>query len=142
MRKMSSGEYRAFMQHPARTGKIATVREDGRPHVVPVWYMFDGEDIVLTTWHTSVKRHNIEHNPHVALCVDDDRLPYDFVMVEGTARVLTLPPDEIRHWATEIARRYVGDEQAEAFGKRNGVEGELLVRLTPTHIVAQKGIAE
>ncbi|HML21453.1 MAG TPA: PPOX class F420-dependent oxidoreductase [Aggregatilinea sp.] len=141
MRKMSHDEYVVFMQTP-RTGKIATVREDGRPHVVPVWFLLDGEEIVFTTWHTAVKRHNIEHNPHVALCVDDDHLPYDFVTVEGMARVLVLPPEDMRRWATEIARRYVGDEKAEAFGKRNGVEGELLVRLTPTHIIAQKGIAD
>lgn len=141
MRKMTRDEYQTFMQQP-KTGKVATVREDGRPHVVPVWFVLDGEDLVFTTWHTSVKRRNIEHNPHVALCVDDDAPPYDFVMVEGTATVLAPPPDEMRHWATEIARRYVGDAQAETFGKRNGVEGELLVRLTPTRVVAQRGIAD
>jgi hypothetical protein len=49
---------------------------------------------------------------------------------------------ELLHWATRIAGRYMGAEQAEAYGKRNAVEGELLVRITPTHIHGEKNIAD
>ena len=44
-------------------------------------------------------------------------------------------------WATEIGGRYMGADQAEAFGRRNAVPGELLVRVTPTKIHAEKNIA-
>ena len=45
-------------------------------------------------------------------------------------------------WTTRIARRYMGADLAEAYGKRNAVEGELLVRVTPTRVIARKGIAD
>jgi PPOX class probable F420-dependent enzyme len=133
-------EVRAFLLHGARTGKLATVRVDGRPHVVPIWFVLDGDTLVFTTWHTTVKAKNIYANPRVSLCVDDETLPYAYVMVEG---MVTLSDDltELKTWATRIAARYVGAEQAAAFGQRNGVPGELLARLTPTKVLFEQNVA-
>ena len=61
-------------------------------------------------------------------------------MIEGQARVCVLPPNELTPYAIEIARRYVPAGQAEAFGERNGVEGECLIRITPRNIIAQKDL--
>ena len=137
MQDMSEAEVRAFIQEGTRTGKLATVRENGRPHVVPVWFVLDGEDVLFNTWHTSVKGKNIARNGRVAICVDNENPPYDFVMLEGSA---TLIEDlaEVKKWATVIGSRYMGTDQAEAFGERNGVEGELLVRVKIDKIVAKK----
>jgi hypothetical protein len=44
-------------------------------------------------------------------------------------------------WATRIAARYMGADQAEAYGRRNAVPGEALVRVTPTKIIAEKDVA-
>ena len=142
MQKMTGEEYRQFMLAGTRTGKLATVRADGRPHVVPVWFVMDGDVIVFTTWHTTVKAANIRRDPRVTLCVDDETPPYAFVMVEGTAAFADITLDDLAQWATRIGGRYMGAEQAEAFGRRNGVEGELLVRLTPTKITAIKGMSD
>ncbi len=141
MRKMTDAELKDFLTGSARTGKLATVREDGRPHVVPVWYELDGEDIVFSTWHTTVKAANLRRDPRACLCVDEETPPYSFVMIEGTA-ALEGDLGQLRYWATRIAGRYMGAELAEAYGERNSVEGELLVRVTPTRIIAQKGIAD
>jgi PPOX class probable F420-dependent enzyme len=141
MRQMTSAEARAFLLERPRTAKLASVRADGRPHVAPIWFDMDGDTIVFTTWHTTVKAANLRRDARVTLCVDDDAPPYAFVIVEGTAEI-TEDLDELRRWATSIAGRYMGQGQAEAFGKRNGVPGELLVRVTPTRITAQAGIAE
>ncbi len=140
MQKMTPDEVKSFLLTGTRTGKLASVRADGRPHVAPVWFLLDGEDVVFTTWHESVKADNIRHDPRVSLCVDDETPPFAFVMVEGTA-VLEDNSPNLTTWATRIAARYMGDQQAEAFGQRNSVPGELLVRLTPTKIIAQKDLA-
>ena len=50
--------------------------------------------------------------------------------------------EELRYWATRIAGRYMGSELAEAYDKRNSVEGELLVNVTPEKIIAWKNISE
>jgi PPOX class probable F420-dependent enzyme len=76
-----------------------------------------------------------------ALCVDDDRPPYAFVSIEGTAEV-TEDPGELLASATRIGGRYMGADRAEEFGRRNGVPGELVVRLRPTHIVAFATMAD
>jgi hypothetical protein len=73
--------------------------------------------------------------------VDDERPPFSFVLIEGTA-TLSDNLDEVRAWATRIAGRYMGSLRAKGYGARNGVPGELLVRVTPTRVVAQAGIAE
>jgi PPOX class probable F420-dependent enzyme len=141
MREMSDQERRDFLMAGTRTGKLATVRADGRPHVAPIWFALDGDDVIFTTGADTLKGRTLRRSPLVALCVDDEDPPFSFVLVEGSAQV-SEDPDELVAWATRIGGRYMGEDRAEAFGRRNGVPGELLVRVTPAHMVAQAGIAD
>ena len=141
MEKMTSAEYRRFLLDQPRTAKLATVRQDGRPHVTPIWFDLDGDTLVFTTWFESVKATNIRREPRVCLCIDDETPPYAFVQIEGTAEVIP-EADNLLEWTTRIAGRYMGPELAEEFGRRNSVEGEWVVRVTPTKIIAQKKIAD
>lgn len=142
MHRMQPDEIRAFLLSGTRTAKLATVRADGRPHIAPIWFDLDDDGtLVFTTWHTTVKAANLRHNPQVSLCVDDETPPFAFVVIEGTA-VMSDDLAALRVWATRIARRYVGADQAEAYGARNGVPGELLVRVTPSKLIGQAGVAD
>ena len=132
MRRVNSG---------TRTGKLATVREDGRPHVAPIWFVLDGDDLIFNTWHESVKGKNLVRDGRIALTVDEEVAPYAFVIVEGTVEITEDDPAESLKWATRIGARYMGEDQAEAFGKRNSVPGELLLRIKVDKIVAQKELA-
>lgn len=69
---------------------------------------------------------------------------YSFVIVYGNATITPYNdnPDEQLRWSTKIAERYMGKENAERYGKRNAGEGELLVRVKPTKIIAHRDIAE
>ncbi len=87
-----------------------------------------------------MKGRNLPRDPRLALCVDDDTPPFTFVVIEGTATVGE-DPDELLHWATVIGGRYMGPDRAEEYGARNGVPGELLVRLHPTRVTATTGVA-
>jgi len=136
-----TAEQRAFLLEQTRTGKLATVRKDGRPHVVPIWFDLDGDALVFTTGHASVKVANIRRDPRVCLCVDDETPPFAYMQIEGKA-VMTAGSEEMLYWATRIGGRYMGDALAEAYGKRNAVEGELLVRVTPSRIIFEKDIAD
>jgi PPOX class probable F420-dependent enzyme len=140
MQEMTHAEYRKFILEGTRTGKLATVRKDGRPHIVPIWYDLDGDTIVFTTGVKSVKATNMMRDPQVCICIDDQSPPFAFVQIEGKA-VLRDNLDELIYWATRIGGRYMGAELAEAYGKRNSVEGELLVRIAPIKIIALKDIA-
>jgi PPOX class probable F420-dependent enzyme len=133
-------EHRNFLIEQVRTAKLATVRKDGRPHVVPIWFDLDGDTLVFTTWHSSVKAMNIRRDGRVCLCVDDEKLPFSYIQIEGTA-VMNAGIEALKYWATRIGGRYMGEDLAEAYGKRNSLEGELLVRVTPTKIVFVKDVA-
>jgi len=135
-----TSEHRNFLMEQVRTAKLATVREDARPHVTPVWFVLDGDTLVFTTWHTSVKAVNIRRDGRVCLCVDDEKPPFSYIQIEGIA-VMSADSEELNYWSTRIAGRYMGEDLAEAYGKRNSVEGELLVRVTPTKVVFMKDVA-
>lgn len=142
MRVLDETEWRAFVLDGTRTGKLATVRSDGAAHVTPIWFVFDDEGrIVFTTATTTVKGRNLRRDPRASLCVDDERPPFAFVRIDGE---VTLDEDmeATRRWATAIGGRYMGPDRAAEFGRRNAVEGEMLVRLTPTRVVARGGVSD
>lgn len=139
--RMPRDEWRAFLMQGTRTGKLATARKDGRPHVVPVWFLLDGDELVFTTGAKTVKGRSLRREERAALCVDDERPPYAYVMLEGTVE-LSSDPQELLRWATRIGGRYMGADRAEEFGRRNAVEGELLVRVRPANVVAMTGVAD
>lgn len=140
---MSEAEVRVFLTAlPARTAKLATVRSDGRPHVAPVWYDLDDDgSLVFNTGESTVKGRNLRREPRVSLCVDDDRPPFSFVVVEGVAEISD-DLGEVRRWASRLGGRYTGADRAEEYGSRNGVAGELLVRVRPERIVSAVDLAD
>ncbi|MFJ4922870.1 PPOX class F420-dependent oxidoreductase [Streptomyces sp. NPDC088725] len=138
--EMSKNEWHAFVSEGTRTGKLSTVRTDGSPHIAPVWFVLDGDDLVFNTAKESVKGRNLVRDGRVALCVDDDRPPFSFVVLQGQAQ-LSEDPDDLLTWATRIAARYMGDQRAEEIGKLNGVPGELLVRVRVDKAVAMADVA-
>ena len=140
-RDMTPEERRAFLSHGTRTGKLSTVRASGAPHLAPIWFVLDGDDMVFTTGAESVKGRNLRRDPRAAMCVDDQAPPYSFVVVTGSV-TLSHDLDEMLRWATAIGARYMGEERAEAFGRRNAVPEEVLVRLVPSHVVAQADVSD
>ena len=116
MDKLTS-EHRNFLMEQVRTAKLATVRKDGRPPVTPVWFELDGDTLVFTTWHTSIKAVNIRRDGRVCLCVDDEKPPFSYIQIEGTA-VMSANSEALKYWSTRIAGRYMGEDLAEEYGKK------------------------
>ncbi len=134
--------WREFIDElPARTAKFASVAADGSPRVSPIWVALDGDDVMFTTHSTSAKAKAIGRDARVAMCFDDERPPFSNVILFGTAAVSD-ELDDVRRWATTIAGRYMGDDRAEAYGARNGVPGEVLVRVTPTKVITARDLAD
>src|SRR5437868_9662254 len=140
MPKMTQDECKRFLAEGARTAKLGTTRKDGSPHVVPVWYEIDGETLVFTTWHASVKALNMRRDPRVCICIDDETPPFNYVRIEGRAE-MSSDAEELKNWATRIGGKYMGNDQAEKYGKRNADEGELVVRISITKMTGIKDVA-
>jgi PPOX class probable F420-dependent enzyme len=142
MRRLDDDEVRAFLTAGTRTGKLAVVRLDGSPMVVPIWFVVDDDgSLLFTTWRDTIKGKAVRRDGRVSLCVDEEQPPFAYVRVDGSATIEE-DPELLRSWATRIAARYMGEERAAEFGERNGVPGELLVRITPTRIVAEADISD
>ncbi len=140
MKEMDENEIIDFLMEGTRTGKLSTVREDGHPHKAPKWYVWNEGKIIFCTMDSSVKAKNIRHNPQVSICVDDESPPYAFVIIQGTAKFSDNQKDLLK-WNTILGGRYMGEKLAEVYGKRNTVEGSLLVEVTPTKMISEKDVA-
>jgi PPOX class probable F420-dependent enzyme len=125
-----------FLSSGTRTGKLGWVAADGRPLVAPVWFVVEGDDLLFNTGANTAKGMALARDPRVVLTVDLEEPPYAFVQVQGVAEV-TEELDEVRRIATLNGARYMGPDRAEEFGARNGVPGELGVRLRPSKVVAE-----
>lgn len=141
MPKMTETEWKQFITVGTRTGKLATTRLDGRPHVVPIWFVLDGEELVFNTNSETIKGRSLRRTGWASLCVDDERPPFSFVTVSGPV-TLSTDADELLESATRIAARYMGEERAEQFGRRNAVEGEMVVRLRAESVLAVSDLAD
>jgi PPOX class probable F420-dependent enzyme len=141
MKEMTKQEVQNFLMAGTLTGKVATSRKDGVPHVVPIWFILDNDaNIIFATGKQSAKGKHLIRDPRVCFSVDDQTPPFSFVMIEGTAEVDQQPDKgELLKWATRIAERYVGSKASEAHGKEiAALEGAMLVKIKPTKVIAQK----
>ena len=141
MREMTDEERRGFLLTGTRTGKVAWVSPTGRPHVAPIWFVLDGDDVLFTTHDESAKGKALVDGARVSMVVDDQEPPYSYVKVDGTVEISD-DLDQLVAVATQIGGRYMGEDRAEEFGTRNGVPGELLVRIRPTTLRALAEISD
>jgi PPOX class probable F420-dependent enzyme len=138
---MTDQQWRAFVCEGTRTGKLSTVRADGSPHVTPVWFLLDGDDVVFNTEQDGVKGRNLARDGRFAFCVDQDQPPYAFVLLQGRTEI-SGDPDETLRWAGRLGARYMGEDRAEEYAARNGGPGNLLVRARIEKVIAFAGIAD
>ena len=136
MAEMTKDEIRNFLLKGTFTGKLGTINKNGTSHVVPIWYTLDDEDnILFNTDDNSVKAKNIRRDNRVRLCVDDQVPLFSFVTIDGIAEIVSKEPKEVFKWAKIIAARYMGNDKADEYGRRNSSEGELLIKIKPRLLV-------
>ncbi|GHF38312.1 PPOX class probable F420-dependent enzyme [Amycolatopsis bartoniae] len=144
MHEMSRDEWWKFASEGTRTGKAAVVRADGSPHVTPVWFVLNetaaGDELIFNTGADTVKGRALRRDPRLSITVDDQEPPYSYVQFTAIAS-LSEDLGEMLPWSTAIGARYMGEDRAEEFGRRNAVPGELLVRAKITKVVAHGDLA-
>jgi hypothetical protein len=137
---MTRDQWRAFAVEGTRTGKFAVTRRDGSPHVLPVWFVLEGDDFLFNTGAETVRGRSLRRDSRGCMLVDEEQPPYAFLKAEGRAEIIDDLEESLRV-ATLIGARYMGDQRAEEFGRRNAVPGELLVRFRPERVFGQLGVA-
>ncbi len=131
----------AFLSEGTRTGMLGYLASDGRPLAAPVWFIVDDGQVVFNTGKNTAKGRALFRDPRVVMCVDDPHPPYSFVQIQGVAAI-SEDPQELLDIATRTGGRYMGADRAEEFGRRNGVPGELVVRIRPTKVLKAFDVAD
>jgi nitroimidazol reductase NimA-like FMN-containing flavoprotein (pyridoxamine 5'-phosphate oxidase superfamily) len=97
--------------HSTNLARLAYVWRDRTPRVVPIWFHWDGQEIVLGSPPNAPKVGVLPDNSKVALTIDRDEFPYHALLVRGTARVETV--EGITPEYEACAERYFGEEQGQ-----------------------------
>lgn len=117
MPKLTDAELAAFLDEPGHLLRLATVDADGMPRLVPVWFVHDDGRVLFTPRADSVFLANLRRDDRIALSVDEDRLPYRKLSVQGHARIAHEPGEDDR-WRDvyrAIATRYLDPEGADRY---------------------------
>ena len=136
MPPMTSEELREFLQRPLIVN-FTTVRRNGSPHVVPLWYEYDGERFYCWVGGDSLKARNIKRNVHVALCIATHDRPYKYVLAEGTCEIVANAA-EVERRAYSISARYFGGNASQEY-TRDLLEagGSVVLMVTPTSLLTE-----
>ncbi|ORM24996.1 PPOX class F420-dependent oxidoreductase [Williamsia sp. 1135] len=135
MTSVADPAVRRFLEEGTRTGHLGYTASDGRPLVAPVWFVVDGDRVAFNTGADTAKGKAIARDGRVVLCVDLQEPPFAFVQIQGVAEV-SEDLAEVHRIATACGGRYMGADRAKEFGDRNGVEGELVIWINATKVIA------
>ena len=127
---LSQSELDQFLSEP-HIAIVATSGPSGKPHAMPIWYLWREGKVLFHTGPNSKKMRNIRKNDRVTVVVDTKVAPYKVAIVEGRAKEI---PDD-RALAREIAIHYLGETQGARYAERSTEPG-CLVEVTPTKIIS------
>jgi len=114
--------------HESQVAVLATVDRQGRPHAMPIWYLYEDGVILMSVGRGSQKQRNIERNPSATLVVDQRETPYYAVMIRGTAEIgPPLSPDQHQR----LSIHYLGEEEGKRYADRTVGHDAVTIRLTP-----------
>ena len=112
---------------------ISSVRPDGRPHTVPVWFLWDGATLLIFS-KPDQKVRNLQHDPRVMLGLDNTKDGSDVILIEGEATLL--PPGEIDTTFPPYAAKYAGRFQRLNWSAENmATTYTQAIRITPTRFI-------
>ena len=114
-------------------GHVATIRDDGTPHVSPVWVDYDGERVLFNTAVGRAKERHLRRDPRVTVSVADQDDPYKYVEVSGTAELTEEGADE---HIDKMAKKY---RDLDTYPWRAPGERRILVKITPARVTGNAG---
>ncbi len=142
MAEMTDEQWKAFISVGTRTGKLGVIRKDGRPMVVPVWFVLSDDGVIrFQTSTSSAKGKAIARDPRICLTIDDETPPYSFVAIDALATIRTDDDELTRRIAFECVARYMGADRGQEFADRNAVPGECTIELEVTRVIAHLDVS-
>lgn len=128
----------ALLEHPVARellasnipARVAYVASDGTPRVLPIWFHWDGRELVLGTPPNSPKVKALARNPKVAVTIDDNTFPHKVLLIRGTAHLKTV--EGVAPEYAQAAERYFGPEQGRTWVEQLRAKIPQMVRIAIT----------
>ncbi len=121
-----------------RNAILATTGPHGSPHLAPVWYLWDGEAVRISTLRTTQKVADILRDPRVALCVDD-QVAGEYLTIYGVATVVDNPEVAELTWPL-LSRYHHPDEASARWSRIDAQRSRVLIFITPVSITGRAGV--
>lgn len=112
---------------------LATLMNDGSPHVAPTWVDYDGNMILINTAAGRIKEKNVKHDKRVALSIPDNNNPYDMVTIRGTVEEIT--EENADQHIDKLAKRYLGLDK---YPFRSQDEKRIILKIRPQKVFHQQ----
>jgi nitroimidazol reductase NimA-like FMN-containing flavoprotein (pyridoxamine 5'-phosphate oxidase superfamily) len=133
--KSRAAKIEALLSEPL-LARIATVSaHDLQPHVVPVWFLWDGQSVWISSYSSTRKIRELQGNPKCSIVIDTSGRPdgLSAVLFEGRAELVTEPREFVREMVTRVYIRYLGPEGVLAAEPQEWIHSpeNLLIKLTP-----------
>lgn len=138
--KLNQQEINSFLSR-AIIARIATSSPDtNRPHVVPVWFSWDGKSIWISSYRSTKKVEDLINNPFCSIVIDEAEsgVDYQAVVLEGKAELVEQPADQVKEKITQIYTHYLGTTGVLASDPQEWINDpeNLLIKLTPEKIIS------
>lgn len=127
MARLSEKQAQLFLDK--NFGALATIREDGTPHVTPVWVDYDGENVVFNTATGRAKWKHLLRDPRATIEVYSMEDPYEYVTVTGTAEIEE--SEEANRHIDKLSEKYTGNPK---FQSHRPGERRVIVRIRPERV--------
>jgi hypothetical protein len=118
--------------------RIATVGKDTNPHVVPVWFWWDGMTMYIETGIDFQKTRNLRENPKCAVVVDDTQggLRFWGILLRGEVVLITEPVELVMDIVNRIYLKYLGKEGVQAPTPQKMINSEhIIIKFSPNKII-------
>jgi hypothetical protein len=136
MPPLTQPELEKFLTTGANIIRLSTLSPSGHPYVVPLWFWYEGGNIMIAARRQNEWLKHIEADGRVGASIDTSDAPYVRVLVKGTASILD------RNWTgpwEPLAVRYIGPEAGHAYYDKTKAVPRVLVRIAPENIMSWSG---
>lgn len=136
---MNAAEITSFLSG-IKMAVMATINQDGSPHLSPNWYYYDGERLFFVTTKERKKFYNLKSDKRMSVCVYEPPMASDYVVVQGRADIDDLlPTSDLWKTARLVIERYVNADDVDSYVERWKTEPRILVTITPDKIYTRPG---
>ena len=131
---MTTDEQKKFLEEH-RLALVGLARKDRGPHMSPVYYALDGDDILISTTASRWKAKAIRRNSHMSLCIMGEAMPFPYLLLYGTAVIEDHgAPQVMRKIGERMTGNPIPDTAVPAIEERAKTEGRVVLRFTPERV--------